>query len=530
MTSPDTEPTTRAAHVVLPNERGGWWHEYVCPVHGTELLHDDMLGGTFPPAGVRCPHGCLLDTPAIRGAWTVLAHQACAVRIRDLALAGPDHDQQVLDVLTQWAELYAGLDSDHEGSQAWMLRGRLFHQALTEAIWAVHIGRACWALRDREVVLPTQVDALLTGLVEAAATARETLLGQGRFTSNFVAWLDAAGAVCSRDEGWLTGDHGTYAHLRAAVLPDGWQWEASTYYHSFVLRACLVAIDGVPGAVVPDDVAERLAAMRRVLQDLRTGSGELPALHDGPYRRPGYDAELAELDLAADLPAGPATSVVVQPDGGYAVLRRPGLQAVVAFGPHGSSHGHFDTLSLLLYGDRSPFQADPGQVPYGHRYWRTHYASTTAHPTFSIDGHDQEAGPGELISHDDTSVVVASALAYPGVHATRSLRLTDAGLVDELTVRCDRPHRIALHLRPVGGFRVTHHPNGVTTHWAGDGEHLVGEHEVTAPAEVLLRPGPGPADDPQRGVPHLDWVAVDSTDVTFRSTYRVVDGADATHR
>ena len=29
----------------------------------------------------------------------------------------------------------------HGEAQGWMLRGRLFHQALTDAIWAVNIGQ-----------------------------------------------------------------------------------------------------------------------------------------------------------------------------------------------------------------------------------------------------------------------------------------------------------------------------------------------------------------------------------------------------
>lgn len=32
----------------IPRERGGWWHAYVCPAHGVELDHGDVLGGTFP--------------------------------------------------------------------------------------------------------------------------------------------------------------------------------------------------------------------------------------------------------------------------------------------------------------------------------------------------------------------------------------------------------------------------------------------------------------------------------------------------
>lgn len=508
--------------LILPTERGGWWHEYVCPAHGTELLHDGMVTGRFPEGGARCPYGCRLDTPAIRGAWTVLAHQACATRLRELAHSGdPAEREAVLGLLSEYAELYAGTGQLHDGSQPWMLRGRLFHQALTEAVWAVNIGRAAWALNDHGVRLDDSVTGLLDALAAAAGQARDTLIEQGKSTSNYVAWLDAAGAVCSRDEAWLTGDHGIYAHVLAASLPDGWQWEASTYYHSFVLRACQFAIAGVPGAKPPAEVADRLAAMRRVLLELRSPNGDLPALHDGPYRRDGYDAELADLELSDD--AAVADPISVHRDGGYAILRRPGLQAVVAFGPHGGSHGHLDKLTLSLYGRQTAWQVDPGQVPYGHRYWRAHYASTAAHATFSIDGDDQAECAGTLLASDDTSVTTGCDAAYPGVTATRTLRLTDTGLVDQLTVRCDRPRRIALHLRPAVHCEIEATGHGFATNWHGNSEALTGRHESSGPAQVITRPGPGPADDPQRSVLHLDWVAEDCTEITFTSSYGGVD-------
>jgi len=52
---------------------------------------------------------------------------------------------------------------------------------------------------------------------------------------------------------------------------------------------------------------------------------------------------------------------------------------------------------------------------------------------------------------------------------------------------------------------------------------LVGEHSCDVPAEFAARPGPGPADDPQRVVTHIDWTAYDAAKATFRSRYRVED-------
>ncbi len=505
-------PVSSLGTPVLPTGRGGWWHQYVCPAHGVELEHVGLLGGVFPEGGVPCAHGCRVDTPEVRGAWTVLAHQACAREI--LALAGsPQHQDRegAALLLRRYAGIYAELGSGtHDGAAGWMLRGRLFQQALTEAIWAVTIGRAARLLGD-------PVPELTAALADAARTARDSLVADGRFASNYTAWLDAAGAACTGKPEWVDGPHGLFAHVLASTHPDGWEWEASTYYHSFVLRAYRFGIDAVPGVRVPADVRARLDAMAAVLRELVTPGGLLPSLHDGPYLRAEWDRELAELDLT---PA-PGPPVTVHGDAGYAILRGSGLHAIVDYGPHGGSHGHLDTLSLYLYGDRTPWQPDPGQVPYGHAYWRRHYASTAAHPTFSVDGLEQAECAGELVDAGEHGVTVACGQAYDGVRAVRRVTLAaDGALHDELTVTADRPRRIAAHLRPDVPLTVRADPDGsVVTIWDGS---LHGTHTASVPARFVARPGPGPADDPQRTRTHVDWVAEDTTEITFRSTYRVV--------
>ncbi|MEU4480199.1 heparinase II/III-family protein [Micromonospora sp. NPDC023966] len=522
-------PLTAPAPVDLPvppPDRGGWWHAYVCPAHGVELEHDGLLTGTFPAGGARCRHGCRVDDPAVRGAWTVLAHQACARRIRTLARSPRPADRAAAArLLGGYAERYAALGgAAHAGAAEWMLRGRLFHQALTEAIWAVTVGQAARALRAAGDPLPAEVTGLLDGLAGAAAQARGSLVADGRFDSNYTAWLIAAGAVCSGRPEWLTGPYGLHAHVLAAVRPDGWEWEAATYYHHFVLRAYLVALDAQPQVPTPEPVRERLVAMAAVLDTITTFGGLLPMLHDGPYRRPPAEYELAELaelrPLLGAVPV-PADPVVLYPDAGYAVLRADGLHALADFGPHGGSHGHLDKLALYLYGTDTPWQPDPGQVPYAHQGWRRHYRSTAAHPTFTVDGLDQAECAGRLIGHDQRSLAVGCDTAYPGVSARRELRLRDGALVDELTVTADRPRRITLGLRPDVELAVRPGPGGgFGTVWRGR-QVLHGEHHASADADLVARPGPGPADDPQRTRTWVDWTAADATAVTFRSVYRL---------
>src|SRR3989442_7561875 len=85
-------------------------------------------------------------------------------------------------LLREYADRYAALGTTgHNGAAGWMLRGRLFQQALTEAIWAVTIGRAARMLGD-------PVPELTAGLAEAARVARYSLVSDGRFRSNYTAW------------------------------------------------------------------------------------------------------------------------------------------------------------------------------------------------------------------------------------------------------------------------------------------------------------------------------------------------------
>ncbi|MFC7625003.1 heparinase II/III family protein [Microlunatus sp. GCM10028923] len=553
-----------------PEERGGWWHDYVCGVHGVELEPGDLLG-TFPAAGVSCRHGCRLDTERIRAAWLVLSHQAWARRARRLAgHTDPADRAEALRLLTAYAGIYARLAvADHDQAQGWMLRGRLFHQALTDAVWGVNIGHAAWSLAtagDRAELRPLL--PLLDDLAGAALRARGVLVAENRFDSNYVAWLNAAGLASARAaaqirgdawadrDGWLTGDHGQFAHLAASTGEDGWEWEGSTYYHGFVLRAYLLSLRGSDPAGWPAVAAERLGGMITALARLAMPGGTLPAVHDGPYLREALGLEWQELgvlargafagdplravtdhakaesgrladDLADGLAgwfAGPPLPyrdepavITVAERVGLAVLKGAGIHAVLDYGPPGGSHGHHDKLALYLYGSEDPWQPDYGQVPYGNRAWRDRYAAAAAHPTIRIDDREPGEAAGRLIERTDRSLTVAidDPAWYPGVSATRRVTLDDDHLIDLVTVRCAEEHRIRLGLRAGVDVSVVDHGPYVRTEWSGR-ESLSGWH-LGAP--LIAYPGFGPADDPARQRTWLDFETT-GREAVFCSVYQ----------
>ncbi|MBP2349573.1 hypothetical protein JOF29_000656 [Kribbella aluminosa] len=537
-----------------PTERGGWWHEYVCPAHGVELSHVGFETGRFPAGGVPCSYGCRVDTPAVRGAWMVLAHHFWARRIRLLS-----YDGGGAELLASYARLYLDLtkEGEHDQAQDWMQRGRLFHQALTDAVWGVPIAHAIRTLADRSVVELDETLPMLDDMVAGARRARDAMVAQDKFSSNYTAWFNALGATASQaaaavretewdgaDE-WLTGEHGQFAHLDASTGDDGWEWEGSTYYHGFVLRAYLLSLRGYDPSAVPASLETMIAA----LADIATPGGLLPALHDGPYRRVPLALEWLEIAAlagqftsAVDLSAvaaharaevgadydgledrfdgwfsGPPRAGALPargPDSTYAVIRTAGIHAILDHGPHGGSHGHHDKLALYLYGSTTPWQPDPGQVPYGHAPWRAHYKSVVSHPTIRIDGLEPAEATGTLTRNGNSISATVSGW-YDGVRATRDLVAADNYLLDIVRVTADREREIVLQFRPDVDLTVEVGPRATRSTWTGD-EKLYGYHR--GDGIPVTRPGPGPADDPQRTRTWIDWT-VTGTSATFCSVY-----------
>lgn len=519
MTVQTSHPSTTPQ---VSRSRGGWWHDYVCPTHGTEL-------GAPVDDRHPCPHGCTLVGPGYAAAWTVLEHQAWARRARLLArravsaevaegaagwVAGPRDDRLEAEaVVRELAATYAQVGGWSEQSEPWMLRGKLFSQALTEAIWAVQVADAVAELAsdpgaaDR---LGAETVAMVDGLLETVTAARHVLVvEQQNPQSNYTAWLDAAGGLLSRAARALAGDRAdsaaggsagapardvaaravaepaetgpaesepletgsgydrltvgpdarpwveaTWAHTALAIGDDGWEWEGSTYYHLFVLRAYLLAHRGIAPSDVDKTALRTIASMVRVLVEVAAPDGTLPALHDGPYDRLGVHLEVLEVcalagqlwastgletveaharsragadydgleDLLGGWFAGPplpaletSRSSRLFDDVGYAVLRSPdgSWQAVLDAGPHGGSHGHLDKLGLYLYGPDGPWQPAPGVPPYASALRKGYYARTLAHPTVQVDGLDQAESSGTIVSWSTTDGLAPTPTPTP---------------------------------------------------------------------------------------------------------------------
>ncbi|HXH36138.1 MAG TPA: heparinase II/III family protein [Plantibacter sp.] len=563
--------------------RGGWWHDFVCPTHGTELL--EARGEVFV-----CTYGCELRGEPFASAWLVLEHQASARAARAAAhrfrRAGDPADRaSAVEVVSDFADYYAEITAEwNSDSESWMLQGKLFKQALTEAIWATQIADTVLVLADDPAArtsMGAPVASMLVALLDTIVEARRVLVvDRDDLMSNYVAWLDAAGSLLTRAlaaldspmaaggrERWVANVAG---HSAVAIRADGWEWEGSTYYHLFVLRAYLLALGGSDPASLDPVFVERLHRMVDVLVDVAAADGRLPMLHDGPYDRVGVHLEVLEIcvlagqlwdstgldtveawarsrigdahdgleDLLEGWFDGPplATAHPVDPsertsvlfaDVGFAVLRsgETTLQAVLDAGPHGGPHGHLDTLALYLYGDGVAWQPAPGVPPYGSALRRGHYARTTAHPTIRVDDADQSESSGRVdwwsVGTDSTLIRASSSEAIDGVDLERRVEAVDGLLIDvfRATGADGSARRFTSALRPAVPFEVVQDGGTWRTRWAGPrGRTLHGHHVADVPSELVDAPGRGPSDDPAVPLAVGDWTA-EASRVTFVSVF-----------
>ncbi|PZE22887.1 heparinase [Paenibacillus xerothermodurans] len=486
--------------LIIPQEPGGWWHQYVCPTHHAELLFDPAERDAHAFA---CPHGCRIEGDAYRGAWLVFKHQSMArYALQAAAIYAGTKEPAYADLAKQILVSYAAQFPQypvHPDAQPWMLKGRAFHQALTEAIWATTLLRAYVLLQDEGVSVnhgeQQAIDTFLV-MLEASMTQYRHILIHERNnpTSNYTAWLNAALCCVYAVRGQkdrlveLIEDEGGWRHhLSIGVHPDQLEYEGSTYYHVFVLRAYLISAEmaerfGIDLYHAAGEQGQSLEGMFDVLVGLADDQGVLPALHDGPLERLPFAREIAEImeigltkygkaeyapilgEAHRQMEQGqrlrnslealvygtgdnrldermPARSSLLLADSGFVVGRTAGsgLSFLADFGPHGGSHGHYDKLHVSLYHPGGAIMPDMGMVPYGSPLRKQWFAHTASHNTVSVGGRSQTEHEGRcrrFAASDHTAYVwLQSDQAYEGGLLERHLLLTDEWMLDWFEVQ-----------------------------------------------------------------------------------------------
>jgi hypothetical protein len=520
----------RREEILLPTEPGGWWHQYVCPQHHTELIFDVMEQDAVV---FSCPKGCKLEGEPYRGAWLVYRHQAMARYALQAAVVFAADGEELYSslarkILVGYAEQFP-LYPVHPDAQPWMLSGRAFHQALTEAIWSTTLIRAYLLLVDHGVTFAGEEEVKLqvffTMLEESMEQYRHILIYEKKNAeNNYTAWLNASLACVYAAKGTreklaslLEGEGGFYHHLSIGVKPDGFEFEGSTYYHIFVLRAYLIAAEmygrfGVDLYAAKGEQGQSIRGMFQLLAELSGDNGELPAVHDGPYARVPFAREIAEVfeigiavykdpslqpilanayrylygqELRTGLEAvlyGAGESKELQtsyrvrdsvllPDSGFAVLRHPGnpLSVLADFGEHGGSHGHFDKLHITIMHRWGEVAPELGMVPYGSVLRKEWYSETASHNTVTIGGRSQAPHTGSCCQFrqegNATYLWIRSDGAYEGAVLERHLVLADGWLLDWFHVEqvTERSQEVDLWFHPTGHLLLPFDPHRVQT-------------------------------------------------------------------
>jgi hypothetical protein len=170
----------------------------------------------------------------------------------------------------------------------------------------------------------------------------------------------------------------------AQVLPDGFHFEQSVYYHVYALdfflyARSLAARNKVPVPEAFDRILEKMAnALSAISQ-----AGHPPAFGDDDGGRVIPAREHRP-------PSPPRFSVALKSCGMYAMTSRDS-QLFIDAGPHGvfsGGHSHADALSVQLITNGRPVLIDPGTFCYVCPD-RDRFRGTAAHNTLQVDGRDQ---------------------------------------------------------------------------------------------------------------------------------------------
>ena len=432
-----------------PDEPAGYYHDYFCPHHATELHFDPCR-----PRVHRCPvDGQLLTGHRFDAAWRfganlLLGRMAVLLALRWRLSGDANCLRRAAAILTGYARRYPHYPVGSARTERGDGRGKATYQSLDEAHLIVRLAR-CHDL------VASHLDDVDRQTVERDLFGRAIAhIDEQRFrrVHNIECWhvaaLAAAATVTGNDavrEQAVHGEFGFHHQVEAGTHRDGMWWEGSSSYHYYTLAALLTTAAFIRAREAGWQAPQRFAAMLAAPLTLVLPDGRLPASNDcwassslygevchgvppaaalyemaagwwpqplyrdllaAIYRHGARDSEEALLygpDAVTDGDGSlsrPRSGVL--PHSGFAMLRsedpfdRQSL-ALLKYGPHGGSHGHPDKLAVTLYARGVPAAADLGSQGYGIHLHRRWYRQTVSHNTVLVSGRAQPPATGKLL-------------------------------------------------------------------------------------------------------------------------------------
>lgn len=479
-----------SAHPML-SQSGGWIHNYICPTHWMPLHYD----GNQPNLH-QCPIGDTCEGDIYDEAWLAWRHREIADMSLDCAIAfavtgNKTYLAEVERTIRHYTDFYsksAGADS----AETWMVKGRVFNQALTESLWAAPLLHAYDLVSDSlDASLKTTTETeFLRPLAETMAASQDKLIADDHVESNYMAWFNATlgciGYILNEPayiHRAIDGEGGFIRHLTLSTLPDGMQYEVTPYYHNFVVLAYQILAEaalanGRDLYAIRGEQAQSIQAMWRALPHLTLPDGTLADLADGSYWIESvYDRELIfvyEIARAHDdhpsiattlhhaytrsgrtsdhwaawlfgkptasiptLPEPVEEPIQLLPSSGVAIMNAsPHLSAVAPFGAYRGAHSHGDQLTMQVY----PFSNDAACILYGIQERRDWYQSAYAHNGLIIDNASPKTFDQAHHQLTDNQITLEATDAFVA-NVSRTISIQDNRLIDQLTTTSDTPHQ-----------------------------------------------------------------------------------------
>jgi len=468
----------------VPTQAGGWIHRYISPENWMPLIYNSQSSTEHFSSLGDSYTGEPYD-----GGWRVWRHRELANLSRDAALLFHMTNEEKylnvsINILRQYADIYLKFDGDRDADN-WMLKGRAMNQALTEALWVYPLILAYDLVSDLMPDADNVHDKLLMPVAETLTRAHDVLIERGDAHHNYVAWLLAALACIAFTlddkaliERVIDGEGGFKVNLDTGVLAGGMQYEATPYYHNFVVLAySIVALTAQSKNYdlysFQGNDGQSISNMWRAFSQLALPDGTIIEANDGSYWQNSiYDVEIAEvyeiafaqtseplygwfLDksyqrrnivrsgwtalLFAREPLSenaPQLKSQLLQSSGFALLHNDKWSISIPFGDYGGAHSHFDRLSLNVY----PFSLDAGTPLYGIEERRTWYQQTLAHNTIVVDGNSQDKGGAECVEFSEKQVKVCSSTLYEEVTLERDVQI-GASVTDTFSAKSDATHQ-----------------------------------------------------------------------------------------
>jgi hypothetical protein len=478
----------------IPDEAGGWIHNYICLEHWLPLIFD---GDT--PGNHRCPAGHLCTGEKYDAAWRVWRHRELTDLARDAGLAfqvmGSEAGRKTaLAILFQYADFYTRFDGLSD-AEPWMLKGHAFNQALTEGLWAMPLIQAydCVASELTSEQKARFRKDLWTPLQAVMEQAQDKLIAQEHTRSNYLAWINGALGLMgftlqnqAMIDRAIEAPAGYKAHLDVAISADNLEFEVTPYYHNFVVLGNLNLAEAAlaNGIDLYNHIGaegQSMLGMGKAFADLAWPDGTLLDISEGSYwQNSVYDKEIyqayeilyglsqesgfahvlkaayerdtkprdnwaallfgrpeiAQPRPISDWHVSEATNTFMEHAGLAQWRSKNKLAAMVTFGPYTGHHHQYDRLSLNVW----PFSKDAGSPLYALAARKSWYLHSHAHNTLVVDGLTHAKCGGELKSWDGNRLIVKAPEAYPGVDFERTTEMLDEKIVDVLMVQAEDEH------------------------------------------------------------------------------------------